>query len=204
MTYSLKEKSIAALIAYLGTSAVAAIAFHVLGIADLYMTSRFVVLPAFVGIVVLGLHDEKLGKNLLRGWFYGVLSVLIYDLSRIPFILLGWDDFIPVIGDWMMGHEGAHGHLGYLWRYIGNGGGLGLSCYMFYKYFKPKLSPVVFGVLFGLSVWLCLDIVLLFESAREMMFEPTVLNVAGSFTGHLVFGLSLGLLLRWEGSKKAQ
>lgn len=201
-SHSIKDKSIAALIAYLGTSAVGAIALHVLGIADLYLTARLIVLPAFIGILVLGLHNVDLGKDLLRGWTYGVISVLIYDLSRIPFILMGWDDFIPVIGDWMMGHEGAHGHLGYLWRYVGNGGGLGLSCYILYKYFKPRLSPLVFGVLFGLSVWLCLDIVLLFERAREMMFEPTTLNVIGSFTGHLVFGLCLGLLMKRELSNK--
>lgn len=49
----------------------------------------------------------------------------------------------------------------------------------------------------GLFVFASLIIILsVFHEAQEMMFRITPLAFAGSLTGHLIYGLSLGLMAK--------
>ncbi len=183
----------------LAFSAISAIACHVFGWIDLYTSARLIVIPAFLLIVLIGLMDKEFGKIILRGWLYGLLAVSIYDLSRIPFMMAGWGDFIPTIGDWVMGTENVHPLVGYAWRYIGNGGGLGIAFVVITTYFPIKVNKLLIGLIYGLCVWLCLDIVLIYsDHGQDMMFQLTSLNVTGSLIGHVVYGSVLGALIYWK------
>jgi hypothetical protein len=135
-------------------------------------------------------------------WCFGILSVFLYDVVRIPFALAGWNDFIPGLGGWITG-EDSNAIVGYLWRYLGNGAGLGLGFGVLHSIFKFK-NLVLAGLIYGLCICLCLDLILTFsESAQELMFKVTPLSLIGGVCGHAVYGLSLGVLMRWA-SKKSQ
>ncbi len=188
------------LICALATSAISAIACHVFGWIDLYHSARFIVIPAFLLIALIGITDRELGKVILKGWLYGLLAVSVYDLSRIPFMMAGWGDFIPTIGDWVMDAENVHPLVGYAWRYIGNGGGMGIAFVVLTSYFPIRFNKLVVGLIYGLFIWLCLDVVLIFsEHGQSMMFELSTLNVMGSLVGHIVYGSVLGALVYWKG-----
>ena len=64
------------------------------------------------------------------GFIAGIISVFLYDLSRVPYILGGWSDFIPKIGGWVTNTNEKNALLGYTWRYIGNGGGMGIAFFI--------------------------------------------------------------------------
>ena len=183
-------------VALLGTTAIGAIAAHAFGWCELCLSSKFLVLPFFLTILTVGLVNRDMGRVILRGWLYGIIAVLLYDLSRIPFMMYGWGDFIPTIGDWILGESDAHPVWGYTWRYVGNGGGLGIAFVVLNNYFKNDYHKVLLGVCYGLFVWLCLDAVLLFApDAQNLMFEMNGLNVTGSLIGHIVYGGVLGYLV---------
>lgn len=183
---------------FAGFLPVTAIVIHCLGILPLRMNLHLVLLPAAMLLCCLSLRDRKIGTTALRGWVSGVLAVALYDLSRIPFIMNGWADFIPKIGGWLNETGEPDALTGYLWRYIGNGGGLGISFFMFLQLAGKKKALVLNGLLFGLFVFASLIFVLrCFPEAQDMMFRITLFSFAGSLLGHIVYGVTLGLLARY-------
>lgn len=181
---------------------ITAIAASVLGFAALQTSAVFCVLPAYLAILLAALSDHKAGKIVLTSWLFGIIAVSIYDCSRIPFMIAGWNDFIPKIGDWVLGTEGAHWSVGYGWRYIGNGGGMGIVFGSLVTLFKPKMNLKLLGLLYGLFIYSCLMLLLIFSSeGQRLMFELTPLNVIGSAIGHIIYGLVLGILMHRLQSK---
>ena len=71
---------------------------------------------------------------------WGVLATLVYDAVRLDTVyLLGWwGDFIPRVGTWILGSGSAADAgspvvgavVGYLWRYVGDGGGIGVAFFV--------------------------------------------------------------------------
>ena len=139
-------------------------------------------------------NSDTYKKIISHGWIAGLIAVLIYDLSRIPFIYAGWDDFIPGLGGAITGAE-ENFTIGYLWRYLGNGAGLGLGFAALSHFFKFKRT-ILAGLIYGVCVFLCLDIVLISsEQAQANMFEITPLTFTGSLVGHVVYGTVLGFVI---------
>lgn len=187
------QQKTALCISILAVSAITAIAFHALSWVPLYYSARLFVIPAFLGILLYGILRPTMGNIILNAWLYGIIAVSVYDLSRIPFMMMGWGDFIPSIGCWMMESDEVSPFLGYAWRYIGNGGGLGIAYVLVVYYFKIQVNPILSGILYGLAVWMSLSIILLLSHhAQSLMFSLKPLSVLGSFIGHFVFGLVLG------------
>ncbi len=175
---------------------ITAIAASVLGFAPLQTSAIFCVLPAYLVILLAGISDPKAGKVILTSWLFGIIAVTIYDFSRIPFMIAGWNDFIPKIGDWVLGTEGAHWSVGYGWRYAGNGGGMGIVFGALVTLFKPRMNLKVLGLIYGLFIYSCLMLLLVFSNqGQNLMFELTPLNVIGSAIGHIIYGLVLGTLI---------
>lgn len=176
-----------------GILPVGSVALHSLG----WIPIQHMVLPnlLLLSICCYQLTNVLEIRNMiLTGWMAGLIAVTAYDLSRIPFIYAGWNDFIPKIGGWLSGSEDNF-LLGYIWRYAGNGAGLGL-CFSILHYLAKFKHIVLAGTLFGLSVFLCLDLVLILSKhAQGLMFELTPLNFIGSLTGHIVYGFVLGWVL---------
>lgn len=183
------------LICFVGGSPVLAIALNACGILPLKWTALFIVLPAWVCLYFYFYRTNKT-HTFCKYWSAGVIAVLLYDLSRIPFVYFGWDDFIPKIG-FALGFEGDYAvFFGYAWRYIFNGGGLAIAFYGLQRIFPALKSEKLFtGMAYGVLIWLCLDIVLFF-AGTDAMFPPTPFNIIGSYVGHVVYGLSLVAVLR--------
>ncbi len=173
-----------------GTLPVASVALHSLG----WVPIRWMIIPNVVMILVCCYHlfnSDTFKKIITKGWVSGLLAVLIYDLSRIPFVYAGWEDFIPGLGGWLTGQE-ENFTIGYLWRYLGNGAGLGLGFAVLSHFFTFR-KTILAGTIYGVCVFLCLDIVLVCsEHAQSMMFKLTPLTFTGSLVGHLVYGSVLG------------
>jgi hypothetical protein len=184
-------------IAACGFLPVASIVMHCLGILSLPACLTALVIPGILLTVVLAMQFPGLGKTILLGWLAGIVAVFIYDLSRVPYILNGWSDFIPRIGGWAHNSTEPNAFIGYLWRYAGNGGGMGMAFFVLMKQYRPFGKMIQNGVLYGLFIFSSLMFVLVFsEQAQDMMFKITPLSFTGSLTGHIVYGLALGFLAK--------
>ncbi|MFI5204902.1 MAG: DUF6789 family protein [Flavobacteriales bacterium] len=182
-------------IAASGFLPVGSIVLHCLGFLSLPACLTALVIPGVLLTIVLAVQFPALGKTVLFGWIAGIIAVAVYDLSRVPYILNGWSDFIPRIGAWANNSTHPDAFIGYLWRYMGNGGGMGIAFFVLMKHFRPYGKMIQNGVLFGMFIFSCLMFVLIIsEQAQEMMFKITPLSFTGSLTGHIVYGLVLGYL----------
>jgi len=76
---------------------------------------------------------------------------------------------------------------GYLWRYLGNGGGLAVA------FFALGLRGVRTGVLYGLFV--CSGLLFVLVAApygQEMLFPLNATTVVMAVGGHIIYGAALG------------
>jgi hypothetical protein len=179
-----------------GFAPITALAVTIVGILPLYLSALFLVVPAIALSVLLGLGFPEYGKLALRGFVIGLIAVTLYDSMRVPFILAGaWGDFIPKIGMWLLNSPEPNLAVGYLWRYIGDGGAMAMAFTVPYALFRPRLHPIVAGTAFGVAIWLCLlGTLLLAPHGQQMLFPLTLTTFSLSLLGHLIYGASIGLL----------
>lgn len=159
------------------------------------------VVPSIAFLLFKSARNDVFAKRVQKGWIIGIVAVLIYDLSRIPFMMAGWGDFIPKIGQWLLDDPTASDWVGYAWRYAGNGGGLGIA----FMLIRPLINIDIIkaSTIFGVIVFVGLMLTLLLSpNGQQQMFEITSLTFTGSFIGHLVFGLALGAQVKWRENKK--
>ncbi|MDD7936823.1 hypothetical protein PHK61_00140 [Actinomycetospora lutea] len=183
-----------------------AISAHVFGLAPMNVTAGLVVVPLTLAVLLLAVFSP-VGEDriVLTGAVWGVIATLVYDAVRLDTVyLLGWwGDFIPTVGTWILGAEGgatAVGAIvGYLWRYVGDGGGIGVVFFVLVAATGLRrwgeratvAAAVVFAVF---PVWTGLiATVAVAPRGEQLMFPLTVTTVTLSLLGHLVFGLVLGL-----------
>ncbi|HTF02772.1 MAG TPA: hypothetical protein VK826_02070 [Bacteroidia bacterium] len=180
-----------------GLLPVSSIALHCAGFLSLTNCLLFVIIPAFFVALVSSVNNRRLLKLVFRGWICGIVAVALYDVSRVPFILAGWEDFIPHIAAWLGGSDDHAYFIGYAWRYAGNGGGLGIVFFLLADYFGWRKYIVSNGVTYGLCVFASLVVLLIvFPESQEMMFKVTPLSFFGGLTGHIIYGFVLGKLYR--------
>ena len=132
--------------------------------------------------------------------------MVVYDLVRWTFVGLGWwGDFIPNIGGWLTGTGQPNWLLGYGFRWLGDGGGMGLTFMVAARSFVPRLTrPAAFGVgiAYGLSIWLCLVVTLIISpEGQAMLFPLTGVTLLLSWIGHVVYGMVLGAFLARSGMR---
>ena len=176
-----------------GFMPVSAIVLHCTGILPLSLALGLLIFPFLLLLLSAGVYNRAIGYVALRGWVAGLVAVFIYDLSRLPFMFFGWGDFIPKIGGWLTGTGEPDFAIGYAWRYIGNGGGMGMSFAVLCSLFTVRKNVIGKGILYGLFIFTCLMATLLiFPEAQKMMFKITPVAFFGSLTGHIVYGAVLG------------
>ena len=188
--------SLAVRLSLAGTGAVpvSLIGLSTLGVWDLKRLAVGVLAPAVVLLMVLLLRCRTCRRLAAQALGAGLLSTFLYDLVRWWFLVMGWmnRDPIPHIGS-ALGLEPGW-LFGYLWRFVGNGGGIALAFYAF------GASGIVAGTLHGLFVCCGLLAVLQFSPhGQTMLFPlgPATLFVA--IVGHVVYGAALGALsTRWS------
>ena len=89
---------------------------------------------------------------------------------------------------------------GYLWRFIGNGGAMGMA------YAMLPWRTVRAGITYGLAVCMCLFGTLIFApNAQNVLFQLNVISATAAITGHIIYGAMLVIFLRrWEGMKRSK
>lgn len=179
---------------FLGFLPVASISAWVIFDIDMSRSCLYVLIPGVLLGWVIAALKKQVGQIVLEGWMAGVVAVIVYDLSRVPFLLIGWGDFIPKIGDWVVGSEGNWASIGYIWRYAGNGGGMGIALFMLISIFSVRQFKVWMGVLYGLFVLSCLMITLQFPNGEVLLFKLRPLSIVGGTIGHIIYGAVLGRL----------
>lgn len=178
---------------------------HVGGLVPMHVAAGLVIVPAAAVLVLLAVFAPAPEDRLvLDGLRWGLVATFVYDVFRLDTVaLLGWwDDFIPTMGTWLLDVDPSEqvlgGVAGYVWRYAGDGGGLGvvfvtLAAATGLRRLGPRWT-VGAAVLFAVGpTWGGLMATVLLPRGQQLMFPLTPVTVTLSFLGHVVFGLVLGL-----------
>jgi hypothetical protein len=146
-------------------------------------------LPA-AAVTLLTVGGSATARHIaLRGLAIGIVATFLYDLFRWSFLWLRWMETDPIVHigsalglspDWLFG---------YLWRYIGNGGGMAVA------FTALGIRGVWRGVGYGLFVCGGLFLVLLVSPhGQQMLFPLDPVTVVMALVGHVIYGATLGVL----------
>jgi hypothetical protein len=186
-----------------GAAPVLAIPVQVFGLLPLTVT-RWFVLALAAAAALLMTRPGGHSRWARRGLVAGMLAVTAYDAVRMPMASMGWwPDFIPRLGGWVLGTDAPNAAVGYTWRYLGDGGGMGLAFFVtcgLLTAVRPALvsrHPVALSVGYGVFVWTGLvGTIALSTEGASMLFALTPTSLVLSLVGHLTYGAGLGVCLR--------
>lgn len=182
-----------------------AISAHVFGLIRMQDSAPILVIPLASAVVALTVLAPHAGDRVIaHGMGWGVLACAVYDAFRLVTVhVFGWwADFIPTMGTWITGNPDDHvagAVVGYVWRYIGDGGGIGITFFALASavglHRRSRRVAVGVSIAFAVvPVWAGLiATVALAERGQRMMFPLTLTTLALSLIGHLIFGWVLGL-----------
>jgi hypothetical protein len=192
------------LVLWLSSIPLLAISGDVFGLVPQQVSALVLLITAAATITLVTVWPHRSDAAIARGAIVGMVACAFYDAVRLfcDYVLGLMGDFIPVMGSRVTGDGISAGSamVGYLWRYLGDAGGLGIAFYVIalavgIDRFRPRtvvLTAVVFAVF---PVWSGLiATVALAPHGQQMMFPLTLAAVAITFIGHVIFGLILGLL----------
>ncbi len=196
----------------IGFAPIIALALSLMEMTTLPIASLILVIPAIAIAIFLSCCNHRYGRLMRHGYWMGIIAVTCYDCVRIPFLMAGWmDDFIPRIGLMLVGDSAHHAVVGYLWRYLGNGAGMGMAFVSAFSLFRQRflvlrlLGELKSALLFGLFVWACLIATIkISPNGEDIMFVITPGALLLSLIGHLVFGYTLGYLVKHFSSEIIQ
>jgi hypothetical protein len=177
-----------------GFAAITSLGVALTGAVPLPYGFHYAVIPAYGIMVLLGLRYPAWGKRALIGLVAGMIATGIYDILRIGLMFAGlWGDPIPSIGQLALNDPDTAWYWGYVWRFVGNGGGMGVAFAML------PWRGVKLGIAYGSSICLGLVGLLYFWPESQLhFFALTPLTAAGGMAGHWVYGAVLGFLTaRW-------
>lgn len=191
------------LVLLLASMPILGISADVFGLVPQSTTSiAVIVLVAVLGAIIT-FAPHRIDMVVGRGLIAGMVACIVYDGARLFAVhVLGlMGDFIPVMGSWVTGEPDTTGSaaVGYVWRYIGDGGGLGVAFFVVafalgidrWSNVKTVLAAVGFAVF---PTWAGLmGTVALAPHGQEMMFPLNAATITITLVGHLIFGLVLGL-----------
>jgi hypothetical protein len=192
-----------ALVLVLASIPILGISVDVSGLVSQSTTSIVViVLTAVLGTLVV-FAPHRIDMIVGRGLIAGMVACIVYDGARLFAVhVLGlMGDFIPVMGSFVTGEPDTTGSaaVGYIWRYIGDAGGLGVAFFVVafalgidrWRSVYAVLASVAFAVF---PTWAGLmATVALLPRGEEMMFPLNPATVTITLIGHLIFGFVLGL-----------
>ena len=184
-----------------------AISAHEFGLISLRASAFLLILPvAAILAVSTTFAPYPIDGIVGRGLIAGMVACLAYDAFRLTAVyVLGWmGDFIPIMGTGITAdpdiESGAA--VGYIWRYIGDGGGLGVAFYLLAFAVgldrwsrwpgKVVLAAAAFAVF---PVWTGLVATVLLTSldGGETLFHLRPDTLAITLVGHVIFGVVVGL-----------
>jgi hypothetical protein len=191
------------LILLLSSMPILGISVDVFGLVSQSTTSVAVIVVTAVLATVMTFAPHRIDMIVVRGLIAGMVACIVYDGARLFAVhVLGlMGDFIPVMGSWVTGEPDTVGSaaVGYVWRYLGDGGGLGVAFFVMafvlgidrWSSVRTVLAAVGFAVF---PTWTGLiATVALAPRGQEMMFPLNAATVTITLVGHLIFGFVLGL-----------
>jgi hypothetical protein len=100
----------------------------------------------------------------------------------------------------------AASDLGYAFRWLGDGGGLGIAFMVLARTLiaRPprRRAAVALGIAYGLVIWVCLLVTLIASPEGQMLLFPlTAVTLVLSWFGHVVYGAVLGAMFGWPGRR---
>jgi hypothetical protein len=181
-----------------------AISGEVFGLVSLRAVSFMFLFP-LLGILAVLVVSRPAGidRIALAGFAWGVVACAGYDLFRLPsaYAFHLWGDFFGRIGGWATGTSSNY-LAGYLWRYLGDGAGIGVVVFLQAAVIGvsswPRRHVIGLAVAFAVCpVWAGLLVTDGLAPAGRALFPLTATTLALSLVGHLIFGAILGYGL-WE------
>ncbi len=175
-------------VGFLPVTLIAAAAFGVAGLREL---AGYLLVPALAVAAGVLMWRPMWASTAFRALAAGLVATALYDAYRGSFLALGLMQVDPIP------HIGVALHLdpawvyGYLWRYLGNGGGLAVA------FFALGFRGVRTGILYGLFV--CSGLLFVLAAApygQKMLFPLNAITVVMAVGGHIIYGAALG----WIGS----
>lgn len=191
------------LVLALAAMPILAIPVEVFGMASQNVSSIVVIVLTAVLATLVVFLPHRTDMIVGRGLIAGMVACILYDAARLFAVhVLGlMGDFIPVMGSWVTTEPDTAGAaaVGYIWRYIGDAGGLGVAFFVVafalgvdrWRNIHAVLFSVAFAV-FGAWAGL-ITTVAIAPRGEEMMFPLNATTFTITLVGHLIFGLVLGL-----------
>jgi hypothetical protein len=178
---------------------VLAISANVFGLVSLRTVAVGFLLPVFVVTGVLVLREpHRSDRVILAGFAWGLLACAGYDAFRLPTIYAGhlWGDFFGAVGGWATGTR-SNFLAGYLWRYVGDGGGIGVAFFAAAASLRAgswsRARVIRAAVAYAVCpVWAGLIVTDLMAPAGHQLFPLTATTLTLSLVGHLIYGTILG------------
>ena len=191
------------LVLLLASMPILGISVDVFGLVSQSTTSIVVIVLSAVLATLITFAPHRIDMIVGRGLIAGMVACIVYDGARLFAVhVLGlMGDFIPVMGSWVTGEPDTAGSaaVGYVWRYIGDGGGLGVAFFVIAFTLGIDRWPGAWAVLSSVAfavfpTWTGLiATVALAPHGQEMMFPLNTATITITLIGHVIFGLVLGL-----------
>jgi hypothetical protein len=193
----------------LASTPLLAISGEVFGVVSLRAVSTLFLFPLLGILAVLVIFKPAgVDRTALAGFAWGVVACAGYDVFRLPtvYFLHLWGDFFGRIGGWATGTSSNY-LAGYLWRYLGDGAGIGLVIFLQAAVIGvsswPRRRVVGFTVAFAVCpVWAGLVLTDGLAPAGRALFPLNATTLALSLAGHLIYGTILGYGL-WASQVRA-
>jgi hypothetical protein len=183
----------------LASTPLLAISGEVFGVVSLRAVSTLFLFP-LLGILAILLisKPQRIDRTALAGFGWGLVACAGYDCFRLPNVYLFhlWGDFFGTIGGWATGTSSNY-LAGYLWRYLGDGAGIGVVVFLLAAALGaaswPRRRVVGLTVAFAVCpVWAGLVLTDGLAPAGRALFPLNATTLALSLAGHLVYGAVLG------------
>lgn len=141
---------------------------------------------------------QPLDRIAFAGFAWGLVACAGYDFFRLPnvYVFHLWGDFFGRIGGWATGTSSNY-LAGYLWRYLGDGAGIGVVVFIQAAVIGvsswPRRQVVGLTVAFAVfPVWAGLVLTDALAPAGRALFPLNATTLVLSLAGHLIFGTILG------------
>lgn len=171
-------------VGFLPVTLIAAAAFGMAGLREL---AGYLLLPALAVVVGVLCWRPRWTSSALRALGAGVVATALYDAYRGSFLALGLMQVDPIPHIGMALHLHPAWVFGYLWRYLGNGGGMAIA------FVALGFRGVRTGILYGLFVCSGLLVVLVAAPyGQQMLFPLNATTVVMAVGGHVIYGAALG------------
>jgi hypothetical protein len=183
----------------LASTPLLAVSGEVFGVVSLRTVSLLFLFPLLGFLAVLAMFKPyDIDRTALAGFAWGLVACAGYDLFRLPnvYVFHLWGDFFGRIGGWATGTDSNY-LAGYLWRYLGDGAGIGVVVFIQAAVIGvsswPRRRVVGFTVAFAVCpVWAGLVLTDGLAPAGRALFPLNATTLVLSLAGHLVFGAILG------------